>query len=60
MKALGKCSRCKKELETDCEGCILAGTSFHKCKKGLDVVDVKWKVFAENEDEFDKLEGLRV
>ncbi len=52
MRALGKCPKCGKQLETNCRACIDGKSSicYHHGKEP-DLVEVKWKVFPENEQE---------
>ena len=57
MKAVGKCSKCKRVITTTCKGCIQSGTSKHMCKKGVDIVEIKWKVYPENETELMEIEN---
>ncbi len=59
MRATANCPKCGKVLTTDCGGCIIAGTAWHKCKgdKEMDVIEVKWKTYPENEKEL--LDGAR-
>ena len=61
MKAYAKCPKCGKELETDCKGCIKAGTDVHICKnKKQDLVkNIKWKTVPENEDELNEIEEIK-
>ena len=56
MKALGKCSKCGKQLETNCNGCIGAGTGIcYNHGKEPKILKVKWKVFPENEKELNDI-----
>lgn len=56
MKAIAECPKCGKQVETDCKGCIMSGSSYHMCGDKCEVVDVEWKKFPENEKEIREFE----
>lgn len=53
MRATARCPKCDSSIVTDCEGCIVAGTSYHNCKGKKQIVKVKWKILPEVEEEDD-------
>lgn len=59
MKAIAKCPICKKELETDCAGCIDLNEAPHICKGKPRTVKVKWQIIDSREKE-DKWEDYDV
>jgi len=56
MKAITKCDKCGKTIETDDRAFIEQNESFHKCKGKLKIVKVKWKVYPQNEKELRDME----
>ena len=44
MKAISRCPKCGKKLETTCDHCIANGVSVHECKGEMDAVEVKWRI----------------
>lgn len=57
MKAVAKCLKCEKVINTDCRGCIESGSSLHICNSREQLVDVKWKRYPEDERELGELEN---
>ena len=55
MRALAKCPKCRKNLDTNCKGCIESGTSFHNCKSKSEVINVKWNLYPETEQEIEEV-----
>jgi hypothetical protein len=57
MKALVKCSKCRKQLETDCSEGIRNNSSLHICKNGKkESVDINWKLCPETEKDLIEIE----
>jgi len=53
MRAVTKCPMCKRELETDCRGCIDMNEAPHICQNKRKVVKVKWEIIDDNNEEED-------
>ncbi len=47
MKAVAKCHKCGKTIETKDNTEIEQNESFHKCREGLRIVRVKWSLLQE-------------
>ena len=48
MKAMAKCHKCGKTIETKDITEIEQNESFHKCREGLRIVRVKWNLLQES------------
>ncbi|MBS3091009.1 hypothetical protein J4217_01000 [Candidatus Pacearchaeota archaeon] len=49
MKAVAKCPICKRELTTDCKGCIDLNEAPHMCNGRARTVKVQWYIIDSRE-----------